>query len=154
MTKIQNHNYNNIALAEAAKAIDSINFDLEFVTFEGKTYLAGIDADDFWGYPETTYVKAQSALAQLFAFFKEGDVNEAWGYTGFISQHLENLAPFLEEKSEEEIEKAIDEAFHYDDVQYGFKFHSIEEMLEELEVKAEEFLKEEIAEKLDYFLED
>lgn len=154
MTEIQNNDYNNSSLAEAAKAIDSINFELEFVTFEGKTYLAGIDADDFWGYPGLPYTSAQCALAQLFAFFKDGDINEAGGYTGFISEQLENLAPYLEEKSEEEIEKAIDVAFHYDDVQYGFKFHSIKEMLEELEVAAEEFLKEEIAEKFDYFLED
>lgn len=153
MSKIQNNNYNNIALAEAAKAIDTL-FDLEFVTFEGKTYLAGIDADDFWGYPGLPYTSAQCALAQLLAFFKDGDINEAGGYAEFIPQQLEDLAPFLEEKSEEEIKKAIDEAFHYDDPQFGFKFHSIKEMLEELEVAAEEFLKEEIAEKFDCFLED
>lgn len=148
-----NNNYNNTSLAEAVKALNTLDFEPGFVTFEGKTYLTEIDADNYWGGPWTLYVKAQSALAQLLAFFKEGDVNEAGGYAYYIPQLLEALAPFLDEKSEEEIENAIDEAFHYDDDQYGFKFHSIEEMLEELEEAAEEFLKEEIAEKLYYLLE-
>ncbi|OHO77688.1 hypothetical protein HMPREF2736_00210 [Corynebacterium sp. HMSC036E10] len=66
---------------------------------------------------------------------------------------LETLTPLLEEKSEEEIEEAIDQAFLRQDLEGFLRFHSIREMLEEVEESAEKFLKEEIAERFDYFIE-
>lgn len=131
-----------------------INNEAEYATFEGRTYLVGMDADAIWGYAGLPYNSAQDALSRLIVLLEKGEIEDGDYFHGSIPQQLEALTPLLGGKSEEEIERAMNEALRYDDIEYGYNFGSIEEMFEELEEAVKEYIKNQIYENLGYFLDD
>lgn len=90
MTNTQN--YNNPALAEAAKKIGTL-FDIDFVTFEGKTYLTEINADNYWGYAGLPYTDAQQAVSNLILILEKGEIEEFDYVDGFLPDLFGNPDP-------------------------------------------------------------